>query len=64
MNSKKVVLGQFFTRNEIWLRPHIKQFIVDSACKIAYDPFAGNGDLLKVASKLKIDTVYLMHGEE
>ena len=55
MNSKKVILGQFFTRNEIWLRPQIKQFIIDSACKIAYDPFAGNGDLLKVASKLQLE---------
>ena len=54
MNAKKVILGQFFTRNDIWLRPHIEKFILDSCCKVAYDPFAGNGDLLKVAEKLKL----------
>lgn len=54
MNAKKVILGQFFTRNDIWLRPHIERFILDSCCKVAYDPFAGNGDLLKVAEKLKL----------
>ena len=56
MNAKKVILGQFFTRNDIWLRPHIENFILDSCCKIAYDPFAGNGDLLKVSQKLKLKT--------
>lgn len=52
MNTKKIILGQFFTKNSIWLRPHIKQFILNSNCNIAYDPFAGMGDLLKVANDL------------
>lgn len=56
MNSKKVILGQFFTKNEVWLRPHVEQFILNSGCKTAYDPFAGNGDLLKVSKKLNLKT--------
>ena len=56
MNAKKVILGQFFTQKNIWLRPHIRRFIRNSGCQIAYDPFAGNGDLLKVAAALKLKT--------
>ena len=55
MNAKKVILGQFFTKNDIWLRPHIRQFILNSLCKVAYDPFAGNGDLLRVAKDLGLN---------
>ena len=47
---KKVVLWQFFTKNNIWLRPHIQKFIeqyIDSK-EIVFDPFAGDGDLLKL----------------
>ena len=46
MGKNKVKLGQFFTRKNLWLKPQIKQFIKDSNCSIAYDPFAGAGDLL------------------
>ncbi len=49
MNRKKVKLGQFYTKDSTWLRPHIRQFIIDSGCTIAYDPFAGDGDLLKIS---------------
>ena len=45
--SKKVELGQFFTEKDLWLKPHILDFIQNSGCTIIYDPFAGQGDLLK-----------------
>ena len=44
----KTKLGQFFTKKDVWLRQHIKDFIINSKTKIVYDPFAGNGDLLSV----------------
>ncbi|QDF64784.1 Eco57I restriction-modification methylase domain-containing protein [Mycoplasma nasistruthionis] len=46
---KKVQYGQYFTKSSVWLRPQIIDFIKQSNCKIAYDPFAGDGDLLKVS---------------
>lgn len=49
MDNKKKKLGQYFTKNEIWLKPHIIEFIKNSNCSIAYDPFAGGGDLLKIS---------------
>ncbi len=54
MNRKKVKLGQFYTKESTWLRPHIRQFIADSGCTVAYDPFAGDGDLLKIADSYAI----------
>lgn len=51
MENKKIKLGQFFTKESIWLKPHIKKFIQECSCKIAYDPFAGGGDLLRVATE-------------
>lgn len=48
--NKKIELGQFFTTSDVWLKPQVKQFIENCKCNIAYDPFAGGGDLLKVAS--------------
>lgn len=49
---KKRVLGQFFTRNSFWLKGHILDFIGSTNAKIAVDPFAGDGDLLKVAKEI------------
>lgn len=49
--TKKVILGQFFTKENIWLRPQIKDFIKNAKVSIAYDPFAGEGHLLSVAEK-------------
>lgn len=46
-NRKKVTKGQFYTKDKIWLQPQIIEFIKKSNCKIAYDPFAGAGDLIK-----------------
>ncbi len=52
MEDKKTVLGQFFTKDKIWLKPQILDFIKNSNCNIAYDPFAGAGHLLDVAKKI------------
>ena len=49
--SKKIKLGQFFTKKEIWLKSQIYDFIKASKQMIAYDPFAGEGNLLSIASK-------------
>ena len=49
---KKVVYGQFFTRDSIWLKRQIEEFILNTNTTIAYDPFAGAGDLLNVAKRL------------
>lgn len=49
MNNEKKKLGQYFTKKDLWLKPQIISFIKKSKCKTAYDPFAGNGDLLKVS---------------
>ena len=46
---KKRTLGQFFTRGDCWLRPQVRDFIVSSGAHVAYDPFAGDGCLLKKA---------------
>lgn len=49
---KKRSLGQFFTKNHFWLKKHILNFIKSTNAKIAFDPFAGGGDLLKVAKEI------------
>ena len=46
-DRKKRSLGQFFTSGDCWLRPHIKKFIAESGAGVAYDPFAGDGCLLR-----------------
>jgi hypothetical protein len=50
--DKKRSLGQFFTKNHFWLKPHILDFIKFINADIAFDPFAGGGDLLGVAKEL------------
>jgi hypothetical protein len=50
--SKKRKLGQFFTKQNYWLRPHIADFIRSTNSKIAYDPFVGSGDLLSAVKPL------------
>lgn len=47
--NEKRKLGQYFTKKDLWLKPQIIDFIKNSNCTIAYDPFAGNGDLLKLS---------------
>ena len=55
MNKKQ--LGQYFTKKDLWLQPQIKKFIENSNCKIAYDPFAGAGDLLSCSRDYGIDEI-------
>ena len=50
--NKKVKLGQFFTKDSVWLKPQIIEFIKTTRCNIAYDPFAGGGDLLNAATAI------------
>lgn len=42
---KKRSLGQYFTERTCWLQPQIIDFIRNSKCSVAYDPFAGSGSL-------------------
>lgn len=56
-NKSKVLLGQFFTKGQEWLKPQIIEFIRDSGCKIAYDPFAGMGDLLVISQNYGISKI-------
>jgi hypothetical protein len=46
--TKKIELGQFFTKKDIWLRPHIQTFIASIDFDKIIDPFAGGGHLLKI----------------
>lgn len=50
--TKKTSLGQFFTKNHFWLTDHVLNFIKSTKATIAFDPFAGAGDLLKVAKEI------------
>jgi hypothetical protein len=54
---KKKVLGQFNTINDFWLHEHILSFIKSTKAGIAYDPFAGDGDLLRVAKKMGFNKI-------
>jgi len=56
--NKKKSLGQYFTHAPLWAKPHIIKFIKDSGTKIAFDPFAGNGDLLKFSSQIGYTETY------
>lgn len=55
MKDNKVKLGQFFTKKDLWLKPQVKKFIEECNCKIAYDPFAGGGDLLSCSEAYGIN---------
>lgn len=48
----KTSLWQFFTVDSIWLRKHIRDFIIQSSASVAFDPYAGWWDLLEVAKWL------------
>ena len=52
IDTKKKSLGQFFTKNHFWLKDHILEFIQKTKSEIAFDPFAGGGDLLKIANQI------------
>lgn len=51
-DQKKISLGQFFTRNDTWLHEHIREFIMSAHSRVVYDPFAGNGDILRAVGEL------------
>jgi len=51
-SDKKRSLGQFFTKKHFWLKGHVVQFIKSANRNIAFDPFAGSGDLLKAAKDI------------
>jgi hypothetical protein len=44
--TKKIELGQFFTKKDLWIRPQIRQFIDSINFNKIVDPFAGAGHLL------------------
>lgn len=48
VDVKKVGHGAFNTKGDSWLNSVVKKFIEDSNLKSAIDPFAGQGDLLKI----------------
>lgn len=52
INKKKKIFGQYFTKDKNWLKPQIINFIESCECDTAYDPFAGDGDLLNSAKEL------------
>jgi hypothetical protein len=49
---KKITLGQFFTKNNSWLDENVLHFIKSTKAEIAFDPFAGDGHLLREAQKI------------
>lgn len=51
MEEKKIKYGQFNTKSDLWLKPQVIEFIKKSKSKIAYDPFAGEGDMLHAVCK-------------
>jgi hypothetical protein len=55
-DSRKRELGQFFTSGRAWLTPAVSAFIRGLPFKKAFDPFAGGGDLLKVAGEMGFET--------
>ena len=52
-------LGQYFTRDAVWLRPHIVAHLrsLQGRYSTCLDPFAGDGHLLNVAASLGFDVV-------
>ncbi len=54
MSNNKIKLGQFFTKENTWLKKHIHEFILTTEADIAYDPFAGAGDLIKISEQYGI----------
>jgi len=55
-------LGQYFTQDAVWLRPHIKDHLLRlrSTYTSCVDPFAGDGHLLALAGEMGFKT----HGHD
>jgi len=47
----KVSLGQFQTTGASWLTKHVRAFICSQNPRLLYDPFAGEGSLLRLAGQ-------------
>jgi len=54
---KKIDLGQFNTKLDVWLKPQVEAFIRMSQYSNGLDPFAGDGDLVKVMSNLGLNKI-------
>lgn len=54
---KKTDLGQFNTKLDVWLKPQVEAFIRMSQHSHGLDPFAGDGDLIKVMAALGLNKV-------
>lgn len=48
-------LGQFNTKNDVWFRPQVEEFIKNCGCKNIIDPFAGAGDLFLAVKHLNFE---------
>lgn len=55
---KKQQLGQYFTKEEKWLLPHIKEILNSTNKTILFDPFAWEWDLLKIQDKFNFKSIY------
>lgn len=51
-NNKKRIYGQYYTKENLWLKKQIVEFIEESQATIAYDPFAGQGDILNAVKQI------------
>ena len=56
-NVEKVTKGQYYTKAQLWLKPQVLSFIQNSGCSIAYDPFAGEGDMINIACLYGIERI-------
>ncbi len=51
VDDVKVSLGQFQTTGASWLTTHVRAFILSKTPSLLYDPFAGEGSLLRYAAE-------------
>ena len=57
--SAKRNLGQFFTRDSVWMHPHIKAHLtaLSQRYSICVDPFAGDGHLLNAVAEFGFTSI-------
>ena len=51
---RKKDLGQYFTRNDIWLKPQIKDFMLNSGVSSVLDPFLWKRGFVKGCKRFGI----------
>ncbi len=61
---KKIILWQFFTKDSIWLRKHILDFILSNDRKVIFDPFAGDWHILELWKTIWFSNVLWMDIDE